>query len=102
MEAIQQTKGRRGGLAVIVNPYIEFTELHRDVIDIDFDKLKGSTIPPEHAEVVKLFNSEEAMPNGEMDITQSVMDDATSSVTQQPTETQTHVHLAIQAQDARG
>lgn len=104
MEAIQQTKGRGGGLTVIVSPDIEFTELHRDVIGIDFDKLKGSTLPPEHVEVVNLFNYEEALPNSEMNINQSVMADATSYMTPQLTETQTHtnVHRPAHIQASRG
>lgn len=70
MEDIQQTKGKRGGLAVIIAPGVEYTELYRTAIGVDFEKLKGPTLPPELVEVVNLFNTEDTLPDGVHDVSQ--------------------------------
>lgn len=73
MEAVQQPKGRRGGLAIIISPYIEFTELHRTAIGIDLEALKEPPLAPEHVQVANLFNTEDLLPSGEVDITQRIV-----------------------------
>lgn len=72
MEAIQQLKGRRGGLAVIVSPELEFTEKYRCAVGIDFEAQKESLPPPEHTELVNLFNVENALPEGDVDVSQQL------------------------------
>lgn len=91
-----------GRLTIIVIPDIEFTELHRDAIGIDFEKLKGSTLPLENIETVNLFNSEDALPNDEINVTQSLVADATTIANPQFTEPQTHSPQPAQTQEARG
>lgn len=73
MEPIQQTKGKRGGLAVISSPEVEFTELFRTSIGVDFEALKGPPIHPENAEFPTLSNTETIIPDGEIDISQQLM-----------------------------
>lgn len=51
MERVQQPKGRRGGIEIIISPDVEFTELHRTAIGIDLGALKGSPLAPEHVQV---------------------------------------------------
>lgn len=65
MEAIQQVKGKRGGLAIIVIPEIDFTELHRCAVGIDLDKLQKAEVEPEHIQLVNVSNVEECLPEDE-------------------------------------
>lgn len=90
MEAIKQTKGRRGGVAIIIHPDLEYTELHRDAIGIDFDILKGQALPPEHVELVNLFNTENAIPDEAMDILLSIVADVVTAEITQKTAAQPH------------
>lgn len=76
MEAIKQTKGRRGGLDVIIGPDVEFTELYRTTIVADFEALKGPPLASENVELVNLFNSEEELSEGENDISQKLEEEA--------------------------
>lgn len=86
MEAIQQTKGRRGGLAIIIIPDIEYTELFRCAIGADFEAQKEGPLAPKHIEHVTLQKSENALPNGEVEVEQSLTLEA-SGTTETPTKT---------------
>lgn len=78
MESIQKTKGGRGGLAVIISPDNEFTELYQSAIGVDFNDLKGPPLKPEDIENVNLFNSERPLPIGDIDVTQRLIADTTA------------------------
>lgn len=80
MEAINQTKGKRGGIGLVICPEFEFTELYRCAIGVDFEDHKGDTIDPEHLENVTLFNVEDALPNGKVYMGQSIALDTAKRV----------------------
>lgn len=65
MESVRQTKGRRGGLAMIISPDVEYTELHSYAIGVETEAEKGDTPSAEHVELVTLLNAEAALPDGE-------------------------------------
>lgn len=69
-EAINKTKGKRGGLTIFISPNIEFTELYRTAIGPDFEKAQNVTQLTELEGPISIFNAEEAMPEGEIDIEQ--------------------------------
>lgn len=67
-----QTKGKRGGLAVVISLELEFTDLHKSAIDAHFEEMKGTTLKSVHVEEVTLNNAEAEIPDGEVDIEQSL------------------------------
>lgn len=72
MTAIQQFKGKRGGLAIIFNPEVEFTGLYRHTVGVDFDALKNTTIELEHTQIFNLSNAEEGLPDAPIDVGRSL------------------------------
>lgn len=70
MEAGQQMKGKRGGIELTISPEIPFTEIYRTAIGVDLEAMKVLPLSPEHVEMLNLFHTENAIPDGELDISQ--------------------------------
>lgn len=67
MEAVKQVKGKRGGLAIIISPELEYTEIIRLFVGEDkVDHAKANT-GRRRTQVASIFGSEHVIPNEELD-----------------------------------
>lgn len=65
---------------LLLTPEIEFTELYRCAIGIDFEAMKDQTLAPEHLQLVNITNGEDAIPEGEVDVTQCAIPDTENAI----------------------
>lgn len=68
MAAVQQTKGRRGGLALIIIRDIEYTEINRTFIGDQGQNRETEHLNQEHLQEVTIFNSEDSFPDEYIDV----------------------------------
>lgn len=85
METIRQTKGKLGGLEIVISPEIEFTDLYRTAIGINPDDMIGEPLDPKHTEYVDITNAEQAIQDGIAEVEQLEMEEKYRETDQQQT-----------------
>lgn len=67
MEAQQLTVGKRGGLAVIISPEINYTEIHIEYIGDDRTRQERENLTEHHLQNISIFDSEALTPEEDVD-----------------------------------